>query len=117
MIRRAAFLALIATALLALQGADCFAPETADQQAMACCHSMKCLPGQHSHQCCRAAATSHPPNALPQEYSVLRVPAPAPASYLALPDAGIREVAYGPGLDLKHHPPPEFYTLHSSLLI
>jgi hypothetical protein len=117
MIRRAAFLALVATALLALQGADCFVPAPADHQAMACCHSMKCLPGQHAHQCCATKTTSQPQTALPQEYAALRVPAQSVAAHLALPAVTARAGAYSPGLGAMQHSPPDLYTLHSSFLI
>ena len=117
MIRRAAFLALVATALLALQGADCFAPAPADHEAMACCHSMKCLPGQHAHRCCTAKTTSQPQTALPQEYSALQAPAPAAVAHLALPVVTARAGVYGSGLGAMQHSPPDLYTLHASFLI
>ncbi|MBZ5501688.1 MAG: hypothetical protein LAN59_05505 [Acidobacteriia bacterium] len=117
MIRRAAFLALVATALLALQGADCFVPAPADRQAMACCHSMKCLPGQHAHQCCAAESTSHPQIGVPQESAALRVPAPGVAAHLALPVVTARAGVYGSGLGAMQHSPPDLYTLHASFLI
>ncbi len=117
MIRRAAFLALVATALLALQGADCFVPAPADHQAMACCHSMKCLPGQHAHQCCAAKTASHPQIGLPQESAALRAAVPGIAARLALPVVTARAGAYSPGLGTMQHSPPDLYTLHSSFLI
>jgi len=117
MIRRAAFLALVATALLALQGADCFVPAPTDHEAMACCHSMKCLPGQHAHQCCATKTPSQPQTALPQEYSVLQVSAPAAVAHLALPVVTARAGVYGSGLGAMQHSPPDLYTLHASFLI
>jgi len=117
MIRRAAFLALVATALLVLEGADCFAPATADHQAMACCHSMKCLPGHHAHQCCATKTTSQPQTGLPQESTALRAPAHSVATHLALPMVTARAGAYSPGLSAMQHSPPDLYTLHSSFLI
>lgn len=117
MIRRAALLALVATALLVLQGANCFVPAPADHQAMACCRSMKCLPGEHGHQCCAAKTTSRSHTVLPQESAALRVPAHSIAAHLALPVITARAGDYSPGLGAVQHSPPDLYTLHASFLI
>ena len=117
MIRRAAFLALLATALLAVQGADCLASGAVDHQSMACCRSMKCMPGQISHTCCKASTPSHRQTALPQAYSSLRAPAAGAGTYVALPIWAARSEAASARLALVQHPPPELYTLYSSLLI
>jgi len=117
MMRRAAYLALLATAFLTLQGADCVAARAADHQSMACCHSMKCLPSQHAHQCCKASAPSHHQTALPQVYSSLRPPAAGVAAYAALPVSAARTEASAARFARTQHPPPELYTRYSSLLI
>jgi len=117
MMRRAAYLALLATAFFLVQGADCVASGAADQHSMACCRSMKCMPGQHSHQCCKASAPSHHQTALPQTYSRLRAPAVVVAAYVALPVSAWVSEASAAQIARTQHPPPELYTRYSSLLI
>ena len=117
MTRRAAYLALLAMAFLTLQGAECVAPEAGGQHSMACCRSMKCLPSQHSHQCCKASAPSHHQTALPQRYSTWRAPAPAVVAYVTWPRLFAKAEASIWRLARTQHPPPELYTRYSSLLI
>jgi hypothetical protein len=117
MIRRATFLVLALTALVALQFADCLTPMSADQQTMQCCGSLPCNPANQAHDCCKAMASSQSPSVRPTQQTALSIPAADVLVHLSAPDVVVIAEFSPSRFEVPQHSPPELYTLHSSLLI
>src|SRR5260370_34814045 len=108
------FVVLAVVAFLGLQFADCMSVMTQDQQSMKCCGTMPCDPSNQSHDCCKAMVSSQSPSVLPVAHVTLHAPVMVATYILASPQAMTYPEAFR--LDFEV-PPPELYTLHSSLLI
>jgi hypothetical protein len=117
MIRRATFLVLALTALVALQFADCLTPMSADQQTMQCCGSLPCNPANQAHDCCKAMASSQSPSVRPTQQTALSIPAADVLVHLSAPDVVVIGEFSPSRFEVPQHSRPELYTLHSSLLI
>ncbi len=112
-------LGLVAAAVLLLGLFDCFATPLPDIQAMECCASMPCAPGNQSQECCKGMASEQAVYVVPSSTAsaapVLLAVSFAPLAIL--PPASPAEPPDVP-LDVSTHAPPlEFYTLYHSLLI
>jgi hypothetical protein len=118
MTRKATVLALAAAAILLLQFADCLNAISADPETMRCCVSMPCMPANMSHDCCKAMAPGGSQDFDLRAKAPVQIPpqmalAPLRPLNLLIPDHGL-----APALEPNEHaPPPQFYTLHHSLLI
>jgi len=116
MIRRAAFLALAAMALFAVQAADCSSLFAADQHHMSCCGSMPCHSSHAANQCCKMDGSRQAPPAIAQDAGAGKISLAASALVAAIaqaPQAGTIRSEF----EAPRHSPPELYALHSSLRI
>jgi hypothetical protein len=115
--RKSLLITVAMVALLGLQFADCMSAMTMDQQSTQCCGSMPCDPSNQSHDCCKSMASSQSPSVLPVAHVILHLPVMDVAHILPTPQ--VLELSEAPRAEFAapQHPPPELYTLHSSLLI
>ncbi len=116
--RKAKTLLLLAVAaVLLLYSMDCFAPGSADAQAMECCATMPCTPANHSHDCCKIMASALTLSVLPTSRVSLSPPLLGVIEHQpALEIARFVPVTPQPA-EAQQHSPPELYTLYVSLLI
>jgi hypothetical protein len=117
--RKAKSILLLAVgAILLFSSLDCLTPGLIDQQAMQCCGSMPCTPGNQGHDCCKTLVTSQmvyvqPPVSLGVRSLSLVATDSAPAlDTVSLTGTFARSAGAK-----EHAPPRELYTLYLSLLI
>jgi hypothetical protein len=117
-------LLLAVAAVLLLYSMDCFAPGSADAQAMECCATMPCTPANHSHDCCKTMVFG-PSLYIQPPGTVYIAPLQAAAGPPALPAADFpivlasatRVFADSASSGRAHAPPRKLYTVYLSLLI
>jgi len=117
MLRRISFAAVALVALFFLQFSDCLTPLFAGQESMECCGSPPCSPQQGTHECCKVMASAQPLIVLPVKRTALAMPHVATGASLPQLEACVFKSPGPSRLEPRLASPPEFYTLHSSLLI
>jgi len=117
MLRRISFAAVALAALFFLQFSDCLTPLFAGQESMDCCGSAPCSSQQGTHECCKLMASAQPSTVLPVRRTALAVPYVSAAASLPRLEARVFKSLAPSRLEPRLASPPEFYTLHSSLLI
>jgi len=112
-------LVVLGAAILVVGAMDCFASELLDAQAMQCCASMPCAPGNQSLECCESMITEQVlyvvPPATPSGAPLLAAVSFAPP--VILPPTSLAGQLDAPADVSTHAPPLEFYKLYHSLLI
>ena len=114
--KRSLLMLMVGTALL-LQFADCMVAFSQDQQAMQCCGTSTCTPANQSHGCCKTMNSTETPRMLVKARASLDVPAVAVVEHAPALEKATSTLLVPPVFESQVYPPPDLYTLHSSLLL